>query len=113
MSDSENSGVQNTLVQPICYTPGPWAIQERSLTHGENEVLIKPVKSSIDIPTWIADVSESKNQMENAQAISAVPELIAACRMLKQWFDYGGDAPEMLNDCVDAAVVALRKAGCV
>ncbi len=51
-----------------------------------------------------------KEQREaTANLIAAAPELLAACQMLKQWFDYGGDAPEMLTDCVDAAVIAIRK----
>jgi hypothetical protein len=44
----------------------------------------------------------------DAKAMAALPEFVAACVMLAEWADWPGDAPEMLDDAVEAAKNALR-----
>ena len=44
----------------------------------------------------------------DAKAIAALPEFVAACVLLAEWADWPGDAPEMLDDAVEAAKNALR-----
>lgn len=63
------------------FTRGPWVIQERDLVHGEHEVLVKP-SICRDAPTWIAEVSESDNQLANATLIKLAPEFAEALREL-------------------------------
>jgi hypothetical protein len=44
----------------------------------------------------------------DAKDIAALPEFVAACVLLAEWADWPGDAPEMLDDAVEAAKNALR-----
>jgi len=88
---------------PRCYpTPGPWhwkRIECQSDDHTFNSEVIG------------SDGAEVATQLTegNARCIAAVVELLEACEMLKQWYQFGGDAPEMLDDCVNAAIKAIDK----
>jgi hypothetical protein len=48
---------------------------------------------------------------QDARLIAATPDLVRACIALVEWYEWGGDAPQMLDEAVDAAKAALDAAG--
>jgi len=85
------------------YTEGPWVIAKRNLTHGEHEVLIKQANGT-HFPTWIADIAESGNQLDNAQLIAAAPDLLVACKEAQYQLQGMDSACVMiLNDAIKKA----------
>ena len=44
------------------------------------------------------------------QTEELIAELLHVCKMIKQWYDYEGDGTQMLEDCISAAVIAIKKA---
>lgn len=91
------------------HTEGPWKVSRRFDIYSDRGPLvggtyIGTTRGNGELPKSVELTDEA-----NARLIAAAPDLFIACEMLKQWFDYGGDAPEMLDDCVNAAAEAIKK----
>lgn len=66
-----------------------------------------------DLGDLLAEVERLQTDLKEqikltAAAIARETVLEEVARMLIQWDDFGGDAPEMLSDCVSKARQALK-----
>ena len=83
------------------HTPGPWEVKEES----DSRFLI--YSEDYGHIVWVSCDPDVQAQMDfvrgDAYAITAAPELLAAC---KAYFDYcaGGDIPQEIQNAARAAI---------
>ena len=64
-----------------------------------------------EVVNGAGDTVASLLRSDDAQFIAAGPDLAIACMALVEWANHAGDAPQMLDDAVELAKKAVRKAG--
>jgi hypothetical protein len=86
------------MTDPSKLSPAPWTAKQRQGDGCTHNWEVRDDRGQIVSIATEAD----------AKAIAALPEFVVACVMLAEWADWPGDAPEMLDDAVEAAKNALR-----
>ena len=64
-----------------------------------------------EVVNGAGDIVASLLRPDDAQFIAAGPDLAIACMALIEWANHAGDAPQMLDEAVELARAAVRKAG--
>ena len=105
---SDQSVTENTTTT---YTPGPWFVR-----YAEGDQSGTPGIAYIKAETGHREVcviycDDPAHQLADAQAISAVPELIAALRNVDDYFEDSRCTADVFDALRDSIKAALAKAG--